>query len=109
MNSDLRVVGLCDMIPEKTCWSCAGVRTAAGVEVEVLVRGDWGAVVEVVGLDVGSGEDDECVRVVEQVVADGGVVDPLGRGHTEQFVRFQAGQRGRITDTRHHEQLRAEE
>ena len=80
LHARLGAVAAGDVIPKDGDFARQRVRAGAGFEVLVPVGGD-GVVVGVgVGFDGGTGEFDEGVGVVEELVADGGVVDPGGGG-----------------------------
>ena len=57
-------------------------------------------------MDGGAGELDEGVGVVEEPVADGGVVDPGGRREAAELVGLcEAGQDGGVADAGFHEEF----
>ena len=103
LHARLRAVRSGDVIPEDGDFARERVRARAGFEVEVAVGGD-GVVVGVgVGVDGGAGEFDEGVGVVEELVADGGVVDPGGGREAGELVGLgEAGEDGRVADAGFH-------
>ena len=92
-----------NVIPEDGDFARERVGPRAGFEVLVAIGRD-GVVVGVgVGLDGGAREFDEGVWVVEELVADGGVVDPRGGREAAELVGVgEAGQDGRVADAGFH-------
>ena len=92
-----------NVIPKHRDLARERVRPRAGFEVLVAVGGD-GVVVGVgVGLDGRAGEFDEGVWVVEELVADGGVVDPGRGGQAAELVGLgEAGKHGGVPDAGFH-------
>ena len=103
LHARLGAIGPRNVIPEDGDFARERVRSRAGFEVLVAVGGD-GVVVGVgVGLDGGAREFDEGVWIVEELVADGGVVDPGGGGEAAELVGVcEAGQDGRVADAGFH-------
>ena len=103
LHARLGAVGPRNVIPKDGDFARERVRARAGLEVLVAVGGD-GVVVGVgVGLDGGAGEFDEGVWVVEELVADGGVVDPGGGGQAAELVGVgEPGQDGGVADAGFH-------
>ena len=103
LHAGLGSIGPGDVIPEDGDFARERVRARAGFEVLVAVGGD-GVVVGVgVGVDGGAGEFDEGVWVVEELVADGGVVDPGGGREAAELVGLgEAGEDGRVADAGFH-------
>ena len=106
LHARLGAVGAGDVVPKDGDFARERVRAGAGLEVLVPVGGD-GVVVGVgVGLDRGAGEFDEGVWVVEELVADGGVVDPGGGRETAELVRVgEPGEDGGVPDAGFHQEF----
>ena len=95
-----------NVIPKDGDFARERIGPRAGVEVLVPVGGN-GVVVGVgVGLDAGAGEFDEGVWVVEELVADGGVVDPGGGREAAELVGLgEAGEDGGVPDAGFHQEF----
>ena len=106
LHARLGAVGPGDVVPKDGDFARERVRAGAGFEVLVPVGGD-GVVVGVgVGLDGGAGEFDEGVGVVEELVADGGVVDPGGGGEAAELVGVgEPGEDGGVADAGFHQEF----
>ena len=106
LHARLGAVGPGDVVPEDGDFARERVRAGAGFEVLVPVGGDRVVVGVGVGLDVGAGEFDECVGVVEELVADGGVVDPGGGREAAELVGLcEASEDGRVADAGFHQEF----
>lgn len=102
------LVALLDEVPESASLRAERVRPGASLQVEFAIGRDRVGVIVVVGGN-GLGEElDEGVRIVEDLITNSAVVDPLARGKCELACVREAAEAGFLADAGPHKQLRAE-